>query len=82
MQDLLFEQLFSDALQASENVHDNIALNFEYEECEAEYDMLLAAIGEAVKNQENLKNEIAEIKKELVDSTYIEEIKAHKMLEV
>lgn len=82
MQELLFEQLFSDAFQASENVRDKIGLDSEYEECAAEYDMLLTAIEEAVKTQEILKNEIAEIKEELVNSSYIEDIKSHKMLEL
>ena len=68
-------------MEASDHVSEIKARDLEYEECRAEYDLYLKLIQSEMDDQAELKAEIAEIKKELDGSSYIEEMKTHDMLE-
>ncbi|XP_070502476.1 myosin heavy chain, cardiac muscle isoform-like [Chironomus tepperi] len=81
LQNVLLEQLLNAVFEVSDNIGEMTARDLEYEDCQSEYDMLLELIRKEINTQENLKTEIAEIKKELADSSYVEELKAHALLE-
>lgn len=81
LQNLLFEQVLSACLDATNDTSEETAVDVEYEEFQAEYDMLLKAIEEESNEQENLKNDFAEIKLELDDSPYIEEMNNYQLLQ-
>lgn len=78
---MLLEQLINAALDVSDDVSKIQARDLEFDGCQDEYNMFLDLLQEELKSEENFMKEIAEIKKELDESPYFEDIKTHAMLE-
>lgn len=68
-------------MEVSDDVGEITARDVEFADCQAEYNMLLELIQEELKVEENLTQESDVIKKELDESSFIEDIKTHAMLE-
>ncbi|KAL7027050.1 hypothetical protein ACKWTF_005281 [Chironomus riparius] len=81
LQNMLIDQIVNAAIQVSDHVTEMNARDLEYEDVLAQCNLYLKLIQTEKDEQKDLKAVIAEIKKELDGSSYVEEIKTHDMLE-
>jgi hypothetical protein len=81
MQNDLYKQFMEYAVELSIDYGDINERDIEFTFCQTEYKTIFEFIQREMEIQANLKTEIDEVRKELNESPYLEEMKTHAMLE-